>query len=201
MTPSPTNTSVPSLTAKDKNRPNRARLSVACNQVWTPCSERERFSPSDQSSFEQCRKRKVRCDASLPKCRNCVLRKEDCETSHPRHPWKGPSFRTLVNKNRHAPIDQNQSQPNPLEDTPIDNEIPACSNFSQEPSAAIRSPQQRSVSDAAVPIDDEPRSWISRAYRDTAATDRANDDDQDSSTPELVVNTDATPYRVKVRLP
>ncbi|KAF7719146.1 Fungal Zn(2)-Cys(6) binuclear cluster domain-containing protein [Penicillium ucsense] len=34
----------------------------------------------------QCRKRKVRCDAQLPKCRNCSVRGDVCETSDLRKP-------------------------------------------------------------------------------------------------------------------
>ncbi|KAH6693754.1 fungal-specific transcription factor domain-containing protein [Plectosphaerella plurivora] len=48
------------------------RLSLACNQ---------------------CRKRKVRCDARQPKCRNCTLRDEHCETSDPRRPGTAPAVR------------------------------------------------------------------------------------------------------------
>lgn len=48
------------------------RLSLACNQ---------------------CRKRKVRCDAQHPKCHNCSLRGDACETSDPRRPGNSHAVR------------------------------------------------------------------------------------------------------------
>lgn len=48
------------------------RLAVACNQ---------------------CRKRKVRCDAQQPSCRNCSVRGDVCETSDPRKPGNFPAVR------------------------------------------------------------------------------------------------------------
>lgn len=41
----------------------------------------------------QCRKRKVRCDAQHPKCRNCSIRGDVCETSDPRKPGNFPAVR------------------------------------------------------------------------------------------------------------
>lgn len=41
----------------------------------------------------QCRKRKVRCDAQHPKCRNCSVRGDACETSDPRKPGNFPAVR------------------------------------------------------------------------------------------------------------
>ena len=43
----------------------RARLSLACNQ---------------------CRRRKVKCDAEYPSCRNCRTRNDECLTEDPRRP-------------------------------------------------------------------------------------------------------------------
>lgn len=43
----------------------KQRLSLACNE---------------------CRKRKVKCDAEMPKCRNCQVRGIVCETTDPKHP-------------------------------------------------------------------------------------------------------------------
>ena len=56
------------------------RLSLACNQF---------------------RRRKVRCDAQLPKCRNCSLRNEDCETSDLKRPGAGPVVRRRATKSTH----------------------------------------------------------------------------------------------------
>lgn len=48
------------------DRPSkRQRLSLACNE---------------------CRKRKVKCDSEMPKCRNCRVRGQICETTDPKHP-------------------------------------------------------------------------------------------------------------------
>lgn len=55
----------------------RIRLSLACNQ---------------------CRKRKVKCDTETPKCRNCWLRDEICETTDPRYPERGPTERRWATK-------------------------------------------------------------------------------------------------------
>lgn len=41
----------------------------------------------------QCRKRKVRCDAQQPSCRNCSVRGDVCETSDPRKPGNYPAVR------------------------------------------------------------------------------------------------------------
>ena len=46
----------------------------------------------------QCRKRKVRCDAHQPKCRNCRVRGEVCETSDPRKPENRSAVRRRATK-------------------------------------------------------------------------------------------------------
>ena len=46
-------------------KPKRVRLSLACNQ---------------------CRKRKVKCDAEMPQCKNCRIRGLECLTTDPRNP-------------------------------------------------------------------------------------------------------------------
>lgn len=56
------------------------RLSLACNQ---------------------CRKRKVRCDAQQPKCRNCILRGDPCETTDLRKPGS-PFTRRHATRRREA---------------------------------------------------------------------------------------------------
>lgn len=47
---------------------------------------------------KQCRRRKVRCDAELPRCRNCASRDEVCETSDLRRPGKGSTIRRRASK-------------------------------------------------------------------------------------------------------
>ena len=59
------------------------RLSLACNQ---------------------CRKRKVRCDASQPKCRNCTFRGENCETSDPKRLRAAPVVRRRHAARRHSTL-------------------------------------------------------------------------------------------------
>ncbi|KAJ5930864.1 hypothetical protein N7466_006357 [Penicillium verhagenii] len=46
----------------------------------------------------QCRKRKVRCDAQQPKCRNCSVRGDLCETSDPRNSGDFPAVRRRAMK-------------------------------------------------------------------------------------------------------
>jgi len=46
----------------------------------------------------QCRKRKVRCDAQQPKCRNCSVRGDVCETSDPRKSGDFPAVRRRATK-------------------------------------------------------------------------------------------------------
>jgi hypothetical protein len=48
----------------------------------------------------QCRKRKVRCDAQYPSCRNCIVRGDVCETSDPRKPGNFPAVRRRATSTR-----------------------------------------------------------------------------------------------------
>ncbi|EPS31225.1 hypothetical protein PDE_06180 [Penicillium oxalicum 114-2] len=61
------------------------------------------FDPPDKPirlalACNQCRKRKVRCDAQHPKCRNCSLRGDVCETSDPRKPGNYPAVRRRASR-------------------------------------------------------------------------------------------------------
>ncbi|KAH7018031.1 uncharacterized protein B0I36DRAFT_394628 [Microdochium trichocladiopsis] len=95
-------------TAAGGDRPyqKRIRLSLACNQ---------------------CRKRKVRCDTTLPKCRNCVQRNEHCETSDLRRPDHGPGVRALAIKDGNQQARQQappqQGQPRSWDDDGRDGSI------------------------------------------------------------------------------
>ncbi|KAF3401699.1 hypothetical protein F1880_010119 [Penicillium rolfsii] len=51
----------------------------------------------------QCRKRKVRCDAQYPSCRNCIVRGDVCETSDPRKPGNFPAVRRRAASTRYFP--------------------------------------------------------------------------------------------------
>ncbi|KAJ5950046.1 hypothetical protein N7454_001630 [Penicillium verhagenii] len=81
-TPSPlaigANTEHESLTAAGGSTQSKPiRLALACNQ---------------------CRKRKVRCDAQQPKCHNCSVRGDLCETSDPRSSGDFPAVRRRAMK-------------------------------------------------------------------------------------------------------
>lgn len=63
----------------------RARLSMACNQ---------------------CRRRKVKCDAEYPKCRNCRMRSDECITEDPRRPGVGITREWIEGSTQQPPLDQ-----------------------------------------------------------------------------------------------
>jgi hypothetical protein len=69
------NTSPTSMTVRGQKR---LRVSFACNQ---------------------CRKRKVRCDESQPRCGNCVARGDECVTLDPNDPTREVSRRRTTNVN------------------------------------------------------------------------------------------------------
>lgn len=75
-TPAPVSTSTPAPATGGKP----TRLSLACNP---------------------CRKRKVRCDARQPKCQNCTLRGDVCETSDLRRPGAPAAARKRATR-RHS---------------------------------------------------------------------------------------------------
>ncbi|KXJ86475.1 fungal-specific transcription factor domain-domain-containing protein, partial [Microdochium bolleyi] len=151
-------------TAADPDRPyqKRIRLSLACNQ---------------------CRKRKVRCDTSLPKCRNCVQRNEHCETSDLRRPDHGPGVRTLAPATTASPRLQRE-QSHAASSTPDSRS----GRHESEPAAL-----------AAAGVKQPPEiTWVQRAYH-ISTSGRHYDDGKSlhPSTPDIVVNTDDTAYRVK----
>ncbi|KAM5354629.1 hypothetical protein ACJ41O_001276 [Fusarium nematophilum] len=142
-------------------RSKRGRLSLACTQ---------------------CRKRKVRCDATTPKCRNCVLRGDSCETFDPRRP-NGPAVRRWPGKDgpsggtrstpRHRSL-SHHSSPHSVPSTQL------------EPSVALSQ---------SVPKERHP-SWIERAYHQSQATPDGGDG-QTNDSPDVVMNTDDTSHRFK----
>ncbi|KAJ6178752.1 hypothetical protein N7519_009213 [Penicillium mononematosum] len=73
--------------ASTQNKP--VRVALACNQ---------------------CRKRKVRCDAHQPKCRNCRVRGELCETSDPRKPENSSAVRRRATKRWQSKVRQDVAQ-------------------------------------------------------------------------------------------
>ena len=176
-----------------------ARLSLACNV---------------------CRKRKVRCDAGQPKCGNCTVRNETCEATDLRRPANGSTPRarafpdgrgrrgsmgrpesgrvmhledwtglsaspTSVGQNRSS-IVADLGEHGPQQTTPGE-----CSYSTSESAATPPSiPYGRTGEAGAI-------SWVSRGYRETH--DLAPSQEQaPGGTPDAVVNTDDTSYRVKV---
>lgn len=174
--------------------PKRIRLSLACNQ---------------------CRKRKVRCDAETPKCRNCWLRDEDCETTDPRRPEAGQSVRKWATKDGLLPgqnpaaTHQNQA----YVPKHINHHASASqgSNNSDTPTPSYSTPSQGVGSVAAsgmleatdilapAPSHEKPstlrtRSWVSKAYQHSIQEQDhhgygSNQGDQ-SMHPDVVINTD-----------
>ncbi|KAJ1324097.1 proline utilization trans-activator [Microdochium nivale] len=210
----------------DSARPyqKRIRLSLACNQ---------------------CRKRKVRCDTSLPKCRNCVQRNEHCETSDLRRPDHGPGVRALAVKPAPAPApapahhdmspgsdqpvrddgSQQQEQSRPAgpprslshsstrslskpQQAPAPGLIPASSPRSQreQSHATVSTPDSHAGRHGSEPAGPDSGSassrpdltWVQRAYHISTSGGHHNDDkSMTPTTPDVVVNTDDTAYRVK----
>jgi hypothetical protein len=179
------------------------RLSLACNT---------------------CRRRKVRCDAGLPKCGNCTLRNEVCETTDLRKPAKGSATRTRTvpdRRGREGYHGRTGSEPapvvHPAEGQTGQNVSPTSVDQSQ--STASRTPAVlreevghqtpglywSNTSDSApsprvrhgTTGNAGPISWVSRGYRETHNT-ATLPEDASTATPDTVINTDDTPYRVKV---
>ncbi|KAH6661820.1 fungal-specific transcription factor domain-containing protein [Plectosphaerella plurivora] len=78
-----------SIEKPDQPANKQIRLSLACNP---------------------CRKRKVRCDARQPKCRNCSLRGDICETSDLRKPGKTPGVRRRATAKQGSRRDSSATQ-------------------------------------------------------------------------------------------
>lgn len=184
--------------------PKRIRLSIAC---------------------DRCRKRKVKCDTETPKCRNCWLRDEVCETTDPRYPDGGPTIRRWATKDGLLPgrnpkaTHRNQSQvpehSQVLSTTnttsPEQDQVPlhASNNgsFTNQPSSSTElSEQQRETVSTTTPhsaasghnsIYTAPLSWASRGYQEMNAGAEADDGAQYVD-PDCVVNTDISSGRIKV---
>lgn len=150
--------------------PKRQRLSLACNE---------------------CRKRKVKCDSEMPKCRNCRIRGHVCETTDPKHP-------ELVVVRKCGATEGGFHE----------NSYSIASEFSPAPvthhelNTPISLPREQSIS------------WVARSYQahrtlDTASVEEAHAPFGDKSSsrqplqethesPEMTVNTDSNNGRQKV---
>ncbi|KAJ4264577.1 hypothetical protein NW762_005781 [Fusarium torreyae] len=145
-------------------RSKRGRLSLACTQ---------------------CRKRKVRCDATTPKCRNCVLRGDECQTFDPRRP-NGPAVRKWPHKNP-----QSTATLSPIQRR-------ASTSQHSSPSSIIGTHHR--ASSMSLPHGgnkDRNPSWIERAYQDTQVTPDDGTDGQTNDSPDVVMNTDESSHRIK----
>ena len=184
MSPSPPQAS-PSGSSTSRPHQKRCRLSVACNQVRLPAYAP--VWPLEQSINTalptQCRKRKVRCDTTLPKCKNCVLRNEHCETSDPRDPEKGPTVR-VATKGAHAP--EAWRPPTPR----------SGSERHRRSVDGSRASLPRETRDVAETEAEGDLSWVSRAYQASVIENQC--ESISGSTPDVVINTDdTTAQRVK----
>ncbi|KAH8671720.1 fungal-specific transcription factor domain-containing protein [Xylariales sp. PMI_506] len=172
MSLSPPETASDSAPSISRSHQKRNRLSIACNQ---------------------CRKRKVRCDTTLPKCRNCVLRNENCETTDLRHHGKGPgqATRTWATHDSLIPARRDSTERRYIPNIEADESH----EDSSEPSRHSRKRQ------ASVELEGEesegPLTWLSRAYQANVVDGNNHPESLEGSTPDVVVNTDDTAYRVK----
>lgn len=173
------------------------RLSLACNT---------------------CRKRKVRCDAGQPKCGNCTVRNETCETTDLRRHAHGSTprargfpgsrgrRRSLVRSEPDAVMHleswtgSNASTAGLEQDQPsvlaslgeqVPQQTPGEDAYSPSEPASSPNLQHGRIGEAGA------ISWVSRAYREVH--DMApSQEPAPGGTPDAVVNTDDTSYRVKV---
>ncbi|KXH45656.1 fungal specific transcription factor domain-containing protein [Colletotrichum simmondsii] len=149
------------------SQPKRIRLSLACNQ---------------------CRKRKVRCDAQTPKCHNCILRGDECQTTNPRNPnqhavrkWAAKSASTQsqgggsVQEVSETPRDPLRA----VSPRPRQYLSPAYDDGSEAEDAALRK-----------------LSWVAEAYRANARENHSPHEHADLN-PDMALNTDESPHRLK----
>ncbi|KAJ5623683.1 hypothetical protein N7490_012288 [Penicillium lividum] len=147
---------------------------------------------------KQCRKRKVRCDADQPKCRNCSLRGDLCETIDPRKSGELPAVRRRATKRWQSKAPQKVSkalapaQPSPntaaLGAVRFINSVPNSTGPSPDSFVGQVSPGVRGISrSSAIPgsasspassswrtnqserLGEDHFSWQSRAYQESTA--------------------------------
>ncbi|KAK7993682.1 g protein-coupled receptor protein [Apiospora arundinis] len=140
--------------------PKRIRLSLACTA---------------------CRKRKVRCDAETPKCRNCRLRGDICQTTDPRKP------EAVVT--RKWPAKTSKLLGPELEPSSASSAIDSDGHEQQQ--QAGRSPRGGDGESSSTSL----REHITRAPRNQRGGGDTSLDEAES--PDIVVNTDESSHRVK----
>lgn len=151
-------------------RSKRGRLSLACTQ---------------------CRKRKVRCDASIPKCRNCVLRGDPCETFDPRHPT-GPAVRRWPSKDGSGAMTGVESVHRRRHSVTV-SEPSSTSSLSAQPE------QPHLFTHATTDL--RQPSWVERAYHENQTPQDLGANSQSDDSPDIIMRTDDHSGRVKVNDP
>ncbi|KAH8881274.1 hypothetical protein GQ53DRAFT_888768 [Thozetella sp. PMI_491] len=153
----------------------RIRLSLACNA---------------------CRKRKVRCDAETPKCRNCWLRGDVCETTDPRKP-EVAAVRRWATKDGLLPNQISQSHQDQEGKLASQQSSTAehSGSFSTPPGPAALNPHLSHAHPTQRLI-----SWATRAYKDAKepeAEAAREAPEAEVNSPDMVVMTDSSSHRVK----
>lgn len=128
----------------------------------------------------------------MPKCRNCVVRNEHCETSDPRDPEGGLTVRSVAAKSVHdrdawrAPSLSGEGR-----------RRQSGSGSRSEERTALRTFQTRLTAETQPRDAEGDIPWVSRAYQ--ASIEENQCESLGGSTPDVVINTDDTAaYRVKV---
>ncbi|KAK8116751.1 uncharacterized protein PG998_005032 [Apiospora kogelbergensis] len=153
--------------------PKRIRLSLACTT---------------------CRKRKVRCDADTPKCRNCRIRGDVCQTTDPRKPEAVVVRKWPAKTTRPPAAEQGLSS-----SLAVDGHVQQ-----QQTGTSARGEGESSIQDAGVgspqALTTIPVSFLTRAYHATTKErgGGGNRPLEDAESPDIVVNTDESSHRVKV---
>lgn len=151
----------------------RQRLTLACNA---------------------CRKRKVKCDSEMPKCRNCRIRGDICETTDPKHPEL-----VVVRKYGAAEGDfRESSYGNDTDYTPTSNlqhgpAIQRSTTGEQPVSWVARSYEAHRNLGARSPMQ---RDGVVSSFNDQISTRASLNEPQES--PEMALNTDSGHGRQKV---
>ncbi|KAK8112891.1 fungal-specific transcription factor domain-containing protein [Apiospora sp. TS-2023a] len=151
--------------------PKRIRLSLACTA---------------------CRKRKVRCDAETPKCRNCRLRGDVCQTTDPRKPeavvsrkWPAKTSRLLAEQGLSIDATGGDGQQRPL------------GAAGTSPRGETESVPDAVETEAPQTLSRIPISFLTRAYHASTRERGGERCLDDAESPDIVVNTDESSHRVK----
>ncbi|KAK2012473.1 fungal-specific transcription factor domain-containing protein [Colletotrichum eremochloae] len=152
----------------NQSHSKRVRLSLACNQ---------------------CRKRKVRCDAQTPKCHNCILRGDECHTTNPRNPNQH-AVRKWASKSNTNPSEGGSSHG--TSETPREQRL----YRSTSPRARqYLSPAYDDGSEGEATASRK-MSWVAQAYRANARDNQSPHEHSDLN-PDMALNTDESPHRLK----